>query len=111
MPDSDIPLQPEVPRPIPRDEAEINEQEAWVDPNEVYQQTQQRPTYQRQTYQQPTYQGRTYQVPGTRTPLRGCQMLLIALMLLFLLGCCLCNNMTSMFSTPTSGYSIYDYGY
>jgi len=35
----------------------------------------------------------------------------LAMLLLFLLSCCLCNNMTTLFTPDTSGYSIYDYGY
>ena len=87
MPDRDIPLQPEVPRPIPREEAELNEQTAWIDPEDTFNHSYERPPYDRPTYHQPTPPGQP-----RRTPFQGCQMMLLVLMLLFLLSCCLCNN-------------------
>ncbi|MCL2492014.1 MAG: hypothetical protein FWE87_04605 [Coriobacteriia bacterium] len=115
MPDRDIPLQPEEPRPIPREEALDNEQTAWIDPtdpdDEVIggRRTYERPTYQRPTNQQPTYT--TYSIPGRRGSLRGCQLVLIAMLLLFLLSCCACNSMTNLFTPATTGSGLYDYGY
>jgi len=103
MPDSNIPLQPEEPRPIPREEAQLNEQEAWTDPNDPIDEHEstRRPTYQRTTYQQPPYRRSPYGTPSQRRGWTsfGC---LPTVILLLLLLCCVCNPLNTLFSTSPS---------
>jgi hypothetical protein len=103
MPDSNIPLQPEDPRPISRDEAQLSEQEAWTDPSEpVYEEpSYRRPSSARPT-QQPTYRQSPYGTPSQRRGWTsfGCLPTLIMLLLLL---CCSCNPLNTMF-TPASSY-------
>jgi len=119
MPDSDIPLQPEVPRPIPREEAQLNEQEAWTDPTEPpdEQDRYRRPTYQRTTYQQPPYRQSPYGTPSQRRGWTsfGCMPTLIIILLLL---CCVCSPLNTLFSADpyaanqgTSGLDQLFYGY